>query len=63
LWHHFVLSIVLGFTFIFFYSILLAGDSARPIVVVDPPDPGPPFQIVLDPPVSYNLLPIPMEGR
>lgn len=62
LWHHFILTFVLGITFAFFYSILLAGDSARPIVV-EAPATGPPFQIVLDPPAPYSLLPIPMERK
>jgi len=63
LWHHFILTVVLGLTFVFFYSIALAWNSVPPIVDTGGPAPGPPFQIVLDPPDTYNLLPIPMEDK
>lgn len=64
LWHHFVLTVVLGITFAFFYSIALAWDTARPVTTTENPGTGPPpFQVVLDPPRPYDLLPIPMEGK
>lgn len=64
LWHHFTLTFVLAITFVFFYSVALAGDAARPTTITENPGAGPPpFQVVLDPPRPYNLLPIPMEGK
>lgn len=64
LWHHFALTLVLAITFVFFYSVALAGDSARPLTVTkNPGNSPPPFQVVLNPPTSYNLFPIPMEGK